>query len=146
MTGSNGLVDVRHDRGSLLVETTAGLVQFVDLGLDRRRLVLEVVAQGLAQRCELGRQLGLHHRRKPGELGLDGRQRLVLMVRELGESLFQCGLQGSLVAIVGLLVRLDPGGQRLELLSELGAHLEAMLPRRLDASPRPVATSSPRTA
>ncbi len=58
--GGDGFVDVGHDRGGLLVETAAALVQFVDLRLDRSCLVLEVVTQPSADDGELGRQLRLH--------------------------------------------------------------------------------------
>ena len=49
----------------------------------------------------------------------------MLVVGELGETLFQCRLKRRLVAIVGLLVGVDAIGQRLQLLGELRTHLFA---------------------
>jgi hypothetical protein len=46
------------------------LVELVDLRLDRPRLVLEVVAQTLADDSELGRQLGCTNEGRPASLEL----------------------------------------------------------------------------
>ena len=90
--GYNRFVDVCHGRRCLLVEAAAALVQIVDLRLDRRGLVLEVVAQAPAHHGELRRQLGLNQCGQAGELAVDGRQRLMLMVGEFSKPFFQRGL------------------------------------------------------
>ena len=77
---------------------------------DRCGLVLEVVAQRLAHRLRTAQAARLAP--SPADrasLALIVVQRLVLMVRELGEPLFERRLQGALVALVGLMVRVELG-------------------------------------